>query len=147
MRRIAVGTVLALAILALVSPAASGRTYEIDYATYDVVVTDSKGVKTEAWDFGFYAGPNILTATRGDGYVEIPFRKIRSIEFGKYIPAKGYSPCTVTSLSNRTYSVGLERIEGRRFLGGESDLGSFRIRLGQIKRLDILRMTPEEDLE
>lgn len=146
MRRYVWGALLAIVLVAAVPGSAAGRTYELDYATYDVFVTDSQGVRTEAWDFGFYNGPNVVTAKRGDGYVDIPFRRIRRLEIGRYIPSKGYSPCTVTSLTNRTYQVAIERIESRRYLGGETDLGSYRIRLGQVQTLELVRLTPEEDL-
>ena len=56
MRRYVWAALVAIVLVAVVPGSASGRTYEIDYATYDVFVTDSKGVRTEAWDFGFYGG-------------------------------------------------------------------------------------------
>ena len=138
---------LLLAAVLLLSPAAEGGPiYEIDYAKWDVRVTDKKGVLTEAEDFGFYTGPNILNARRGDGHVEIPFRKIRSVELGKYIPSRGYYPCTVTSRRGKSFQVQVERVEGQRYLGGDSEVGSFRVRLGQIQRLDLLRLSHSDDL-
>ena len=143
MRRFVWGALLVFVLACLVPGSASGRTYELDYATYDVFVTDSKGVRTEAWDFGFYNGPNAVPAFGGH---DVPFRRIRRLEIGRYIPSKGYSPATVTSLTNKTYRVMIERMESRRYLGGETDLGEFRIRLASIQTLDLVRLTPEEDL-
>jgi hypothetical protein len=143
MKRLAAwGAGLAALLFVLGSmPAAGAAIYEIDYATYDVKLTDTKSVTTEATEFGFYTGPNILNARRGDGYVEIPFRKIRLIEIQDYIPEKGYSPCTVTARTGTRYELQLERIEGQRFLGGTTDVGEYRIRLGQVRRLELYRLS------
>ena len=138
---------LTLVLVALAPAAVGAPIYEIDYATYDVKVTDSKNVTTEATDFGFYTGPNILTARRGDGQIEIPFRKIRLIEIGTYIPSKGYSPATVTSRRGKTYQVQIERVHAQRYLGGNTDVGTFRIRLGQISRLELIRLSNTEDFD
>ena len=138
---------LILGLVALAPAAVGAPIYEIDYATYDVKMTDSKGVVTEATDFGFYTGPNILTARRGDGYIEIPFRKIRLIEVGKYIPSKGYYPTTVTSRRGKVFQVQIERVHGQRYLGGNTEVGTIRVRLGQISRLDLVRLSNTEDFE
>ena len=147
MARKALWLSLILGLVALAPAAVGAPIYEIDYATYDVKVTDSKGVVTEATDFGFYTGPNILTARRGDGYVEIPFRKIRLIEVGKYIPSKGYYPSTVTSRRGKVFQVQIERVHGQRYLGGNTEVGTIRVRLGQISRLDLQRLSNTEDFE
>ena len=138
---------LLVGLIALATGVAEARTYEIDYATYDVKLTDQKGVTSEVTEFGFYTGANVLNARRGDAYVEIPFRKIRRVEIGKYIPSKGHYPCTVTSRKNKTFQVQIERVEGRRFLGGDTDVGKMRIRLGQIQRLDLIRLSRTEDMD
>ena len=147
MARKAMWLPLMLALLALAPAAVGAPIYEIDYATYDVKVTDSKNVTTEATDFGFYTGPNILMARRGDGQIEIPFRKIRLIEIGKYIPSKGYFPATVTSRRGKTYQVQIERVHAQRYMGGNTDVGTLRIRLGQISRLELLRLSNTEDFD
>ncbi|MFV1959879.1 MAG: hypothetical protein ACC662_10750 [Planctomycetota bacterium] len=136
-----------LGVLVLLAGTARGAIYEIDYASYDVKVTDSKGVVTSAQDFGFYTGPNILNARRGDAYVEIPFRKLKMIEVGTYIPSKGYYPASVTSRRGRVLKVQLERFEGQRYLGGETDVGTFRIRLGQIQKLELLKLSRTEGFD
>ena len=147
MARKALWLPLILGLVALAPAAVGAPIYEIDYATYDVKMTDSKGVVTEATDFGFYTGPNILTARRGDGYIEIPFRKIRLIEVGKYIPSKGYYPSTVTSRRGKVFQVQIERVHGQRYLGGNTEVGTIRVRLGQISRLELLRLSNTEDFE
>ncbi len=136
-----------LGLLCFAPLTASASTYEIDYATYDVKVTDTQGITTEAEQFGFYTGPNILMARRGDGYVEIPFRKIRAIDVSAYLPAKGYYPATVTSRRGAVLKVEIERSEGQRLLGGTTDVGTYRIRLGQIAHLDLLRLSKTEDFQ
>ena len=146
MARIAIPTALLIGLAILAPGVAGASIYEIDYAKYDVDLTDQKGVKSEATDFGFYTGPNILSARRGDAYVEIPFRKIRRIEIGTYIPSKGHYPCTVTSRKGKTFQVQIERVEGQRYLGGNTEVGTIRIRLGQIQRLDLLRLSRTEDM-
>jgi len=147
MARKAIWLPLMLGLVALAPAAIGAPIYEIDYATYDVKVTDSKNVTTEATDFGFYTGPNILMARRGDGQIEIPFRKIRLIEIGKYIPSKGYYPSTVTSRRGKVFQVQIERVQGQRYVGGNTDVGTIRIRLGQISRLELKRLSNTEDFE
>ncbi len=131
-----------LATLGLPAHTASAvEIHEIDYAGYDVTLTDSKNVTTEVSDFGFWTGPNILVAKRGDAKVEIPFRKIRSLTIGKYIPVKGHSPATLTTTRGKTYKLQIERFEGRRYMGGKTDFGSLRIQLMQISKLQIKRLS------
>jgi hypothetical protein len=136
----------ALTLLFLMSASASaGPIHDIDYAGWDVVLTDTKGVKTELTEFGFWTGPNLLVAKRGDAKVEIPFRKIRSLEISKYIPVKGYSPATVVTRRGKTYKVQIERFEGGRYMGGDSDFGSLRVQLMQIAKLELVRLSHTED--
>ena len=134
----------AITMLCLLASSASAEIHEIDYAGWDVVLTDTKNTKTELSDFGFWTGPNILIAKRGDAKVEIPFRKIKSIEISKYIPVKGYSPATVKTKKGKTYKLQIERFEGRRFMGGKSDFGSLRIQLMQISKLQLVRLSHTE---
>ena len=134
-------TGLMVAVCLLATTASAVEIHEIDYAGYDVTLTDSKDVKTEVSDFGFWTGPNILVAKRGDAKVEIPFRKIRSLTIGKYIPVKGHSPATVVTRAGKSYKLQIERFEGRRYMGGKTDFGSLRIQLMQIKQLNIKRLS------
>ncbi len=134
-------TVGLVAVVCLVASTASAEIYEIDYADYDVSLTDSKGVKTDLTDFGFWTGPNILVAKRGDAKVEIPFRLIKSLTIGKYLPVKGHSPATVTTKKGKTYTLQLERFEGQRYLGGKTDFGTMRLRLMQISSLTLTRLS------
>ncbi len=134
-----------LAVLCLLATTASAvPIYEIDYADYDVTVTDSKGVVTELSDFGFWTGPNILVAKRGDAKVEIPFRRMKSLEVGKYIPVKGHSPATVVTKKGKSYKLEIERFEGRRYVGGQTEFGSMRLQLMQIKKLVLKRLSHTE---
>ena len=101
---------IAAVVCLLATSASAGTIYEIDYASYDVSLTDTQGVKTDLTEFGFWTGPNILVAQRGDAKVEIPFRRIRSLTIQKYIPVKGYSPATVTTKKGKTYKLEIEII-------------------------------------
>jgi hypothetical protein len=137
-----------VALVAVVVGASGGpaAAYEIDYATYDAVVTDVQGVVTEVTDLGFWAGANILTARRGEAVVEIPLRKVQVIEMGAYHAEKGVYACTVTTRAGagkpaKSIPCQVERMEGQRTLGGDSDLGAFRIRLQQIRRLELLGLS------
>ena len=133
------------AMLCLVGGSASAEPlYEIDYATYDVRITDSKAVVTDAKDFGFFSGPNILEAMRGDAVVEIPFRRISTIEIGSYAPEKGTSPCTVTTNAGKRFDLTLDRTQGQRFLGGNAEFGNYRIRLMQIAKLELKGLSHAE---
>lgn len=133
------GLVAAICLFAI--PASAGTIYEIDYAGHDVTLTDSKKVKTELTDFAFWTGPNILVALRGDAKVEIPFRKIRSLSVGKYIPVKGHSPATVVTTKGKTYQLQITRFEGRRYLAGKSDFGTLRIQLMQCANIQFKRLS------
>ena len=135
---------LVAAVCLLATSASAGPIYEIDYAGYDVVLTDSKKIKTEVSEFGFWTGPNILIAKRGDAKVEIPFRKIKTLEISKYIPVKGYSPATVTTKRGKTYKLHIERFEGQRYMGGKTDFGSLRLRLMQISKLELKKLSHTE---
>jgi hypothetical protein len=133
----------ALAVgVALLATSGSTLAYEIDYATFDAVVTDVQGVVTEVTDLGFWAGANVVTARRGEATIEIPLRKVQAIDMGAYVAERGHYVCTVTTRSApgkpaKTVACQVERMEGQRILGGESDLGAFRIRLQQIRRLEL----------
>lgn len=142
--RIIWGFGTAALICLLVTSASAGTIHEIDYAGWDVVLTDSKQVKTELSDFTYWTGPGILIAKRGDAKVRIPFRKIRTLQISKYIAVKGYSPATVTTRRGKTYKLQLERFEGRRFVGGKTDFGSLRIQLMQISKLEFVRLSHTE---
>ncbi len=139
--RVGRGAALALtAALLLAAVAGSAAAYEIDYAGFDAVVTDVQGVVTEITDLAFWDGANVLTARRGEAIVEIPLRKVGSIELGAYVADKGIYPCTVVTRAapgkpSRIVGCQIERIEAQRILGGDSDLGAYRIRLQQIRRL------------
>jgi hypothetical protein len=139
--RALLGAALLVVGMATLAGSASAEIHEVDYATWDVTLTDSKGVVTEMGDFGFWTGPNILVALRGDAKVRIPFRRIRTLEIGAYQPVQGYSPATVTTNSGQTYKLELERFEGQRFLGGKTEFGSMRIRLMQIRKLHLKRLS------
>ncbi|MDF1703132.1 MAG: hypothetical protein P1V36_18450 [Planctomycetota bacterium] len=134
-------TGLAAVLILVATSASAGTIYEIDYAGHDVTLTDSKGVTTELSDFGFWTGPNILVAKRGDAKVEIPFRRIRSLQISKYLPVKGHSPATVVTTKGKTYKLQLTRFEGRRFVGGKTDFGSMRLQLMQISKLNLKRLS------
>jgi len=121
--------------------ASAGTIYEIDYATYDVSLTDTKKVQTDLTEFGFWTGPNILVARRGDAKVEIPFRRIKSLTISKYIPDRGHSPASVTTKSGKTYKLEIERFEGRRYVSGKTEFGSMRIQLMQISKLNLKRLS------
>ena len=128
---------IAAATCLAASAASASTIHEIDYAGHDVSLTDSKGVTTELSDFAYWTGPNILVALRGDAKVEIPFRKIRSLEIGKYQADQGSSPATLVTTKGVRYELQLERFEGRRYVSGTADFGTLRIQLMQISKLTI----------
>jgi hypothetical protein len=139
------GTGLLAAVVLLLPGSVLAETiHEIDYATYDATLTDSKGVKTDVTDLGFWTGPNILVAYRGDARVRIPFRRLRSLEIGKYDPVKGFSPATVTTRSGKSYKLQIERFDAQRYLSAKSEFGSLRIRLMRVTRLELKRLSHTE---
>ncbi|MCC7138289.1 MAG: hypothetical protein IT460_07680 [Planctomycetes bacterium] len=145
MRRL-LAWVAAAVLLALGVGGVSAGIEEIDYARYDARVTDSKGVSTDLKDFGYATGANILMAIRGEADVEIPFRLIRTIDIGAYVPEERRSPCTVTLRTGRTVALEVDAVEGDRLLRGKAEFGEFRIRMGRVRRLELValsHLTPE----
>jgi hypothetical protein len=134
----------AAALCVAVSGASAGTIHEIDYAGWDVTVTDSQNVKTDLSDFGYWTGPNILNCLRGDAKVEIPFRLIKSLSVGAYLPVKGWSPATVVTRKGKSFQVQIERFEGQRYLSGKTDFGSMRIQLMHAARIDFHRLSHTE---
>lgn len=139
--RISLGTLFGCLVLLGATTAGAESLQDIDYADYDVRVTDSKGIATEVSHFGFWSGPNVLEAQRGDALVEIPFRRIQSIELGAYAADKGVSPCVVVTRAGKRYELTVDRTQGQRLLGGDAEFGSYRIRLMQIARLELKGLT------
>ncbi len=137
----ALAVAAALAAVALVGASASASIEDIDYATYDVRITDSKGVVTDATDFGYYTGPNILYAHRGDGDVDVPFRLIRTLEVGAFVHDTRRAPCTLTLKTGKVIPLEIDNIEEQRLLGGSTEFGDFRIRMEKVRRLEILRLS------
>lgn len=138
------GLLVTLAVVAVLGAASSGAgagIEEIDYARYDARVTDSKGVLTDLKDFGYATGANILMAIRGEADVEIPFRLIRTLDIGAYVPEERRAPCTVTLKSGRTVSVEIDAVESDRLLRGKAEFGEYRIRMGRVRRLELMALS------
>ena len=142
--RVLQGICVVILVCGFLTIAGADPIYKIDYADYDVSVKDRKGVVTDATDFGFWTGANILYAKRGTSKVTIPFRRIKTLEVGKYEAVKGVSEATVTTKRGKTYKIQIERFEGRRYLGGSTDFGTFRIKLMDISRLDLQKLSHTE---
>jgi hypothetical protein len=135
--RIAAVTFLMVAATGAVAEPSLLETGDSDYVGWDARVVDSKGVVTDVTAFGFWTGPNVLRVRRGDGTLDVPFRKLRSIEIGDYVADKGASAATLTTRTGKSYAVEIERFDAERLMGGETDLGTYRIRLLQIRRVDL----------
>jgi hypothetical protein len=114
---------------------------EIDYATYDARVVDRKGVTTDVKELGYVTGVNILLAYRGEAEVEIPFRLIRTLEIGEFVPETRRAPCTATMKAGKTVALEIDAVEDGRLLRAKADFGEFRIRMGKIRRLDLLALS------
>jgi hypothetical protein len=133
---------LVLVALLLASPGATAATgVDDDYAGFDVVVTDTKGVTTECQAFGYFAAPNVLLSHRGDGELDVPFRLIRTIVIGEFGHARGRAPCSVTLRSGKVVDLEIDAVEEQKLLGGQTEMGEFRIRMEKVRRLDLLRPT------
>ncbi len=114
---------------------------EIDYATFDARVTDTKGVVTELGDFGHATGPNVLMGYRGDADVEIPWRLIRVIEIREYVPENRRAPVKVTLRNGKAVDLEIDNVEEMRLVKGVADFGDFRIRFGKIRRLELFALS------
>ena len=127
-----------LALACLPADAEAGADAEAsNYLKYDAVVTDSKGVRTTLTNLGFDLGASVLRCSRGDGLLDIPFRNIRSVEIGSYVAERGSSPATVLTRKGTRVDVEISKHEGLRYLGGDTEFGRFRIRLEQVRKLEL----------
>jgi hypothetical protein len=143
-----IGSIVAFALLlALAAASPAGAAEERDYLALEARVTDTQGVETTVREFTFWTGPNVLSARLGEADMEIPFRLLRSIEFGEYAPERGTYPCRVVARTGKAFDVLVERIDAQRYLGGTTDVGRYKIRLAQIRRIDFAGLSRAESPE
>jgi hypothetical protein len=110
-----------------------------DYAPFTARVTDTQGVVVDVEDFGYATGPNVLLAHLGDGDVDVPLRKVRSLEIGALVEKTRRAPVRAVMRSGKVYALELDNAELTRLFVGESEIGEYRVRLTKIRRLDVLR--------
>ncbi len=130
-----------LVVAGALAPAASASIEDADYAALDVRIVDTKGGATDAPEFGYYTGPNILLAHRGDGDADVPLRLVRVLEIGNFVPETRRAPCTVTLRTGKTIALEIDHVEGQRLLGGATEFGEFRIRMEKIRRIEFVRFS------
>ena len=114
---------------------------EIDYATYDARVTDVKGVATDLTSFGHATGPNVLMGYRGEAEVDIPFRLIRAVEVGDYVPENRRAPVKVILRTGKSVAIEIDNVEEMRLLRGQAEFGEYRIRFGKIRKLELFALS------
>ena len=133
-------TALALSSAAPAPVSAAGG--EEDYYAIDARVTDVRGVVTDCVAFGYATGSNVLLAHRGEGDVDVPFRLMRSLEIGEYVPERRRAPATIVLKTGKVVAIELDSTEQERLMAGECEFGSFRIRLAKVRRLDLAPPPP-----
>jgi hypothetical protein len=133
---------LATGLVAAASSRASAFGGEEDYLPFDARVTDVKGVVTDCTSFGYATGSNVLLAHRGEADVDIPFRLMRSLEIGDYVPERRRAPGTVVLKTGKVVAIELDATEQERLMAGECDFGAYRIRLAKVRRIDLLPPPP-----
>jgi len=139
MARIGIMLVVAGLVLGLVGARRVGASVDdVDRATFVARLTDSKGVRFDLADLGYSTGANVLTAFRGDAEVEIPFRLIRVLELGDLVAEQGRAPCRATLTSGKLVDVEIDSTEGTRMLRAKAEYGEFRIRMGNVRRLELI---------
>ena len=74
--------------------------------------------------------------------MDIPFRLVRSLVIGAMIPERRRAPATVVLRTGKSVAIELDPSEEERLLSGETDFGEFRIRLGKVRRIDIVLGKP-----
>jgi hypothetical protein len=146
MRRLC-ARVFALAAILLALGAAPPRSAlaaggEEDYLPFEARITDVQGVVTDCFSFGYATGSNVLLAHRGEADVDIPFRLVRVLEIGAYVPEKRRAPATVVLTSGKSIAIEIDATEEGRLMAGECDFGSFRIRLGKVRRIEVAPPPP-----
>jgi hypothetical protein len=129
--------ILAVLVLGAAAPLGAGITDE-DYAPFEARITDTQGVVTELESFGYATGPNVLLAHLGDGDVDVPLRRVRSLEIGALVEKTRRAPVRATMRSGKVYALELDNSELTRLLYGDCEIGEFRIRLAKVRRLDVL---------
>jgi len=140
-RSLALCAIVAATVAALGGGTARAGINEIDYATYDARVVDRKGIATDVKEFGYVTSINILLAYRGEADVEVPFRLIRTIEIGEFVPEARRAPCTVTLKTGKSIALEVDAVESDRLLRGRAEFGEYRIRMGKVRRLELVALS------
>jgi hypothetical protein len=126
-----------------------GRTKHSDLPVYgppargaDVKITDRRGVTTELLNFHRAAGQNALPALRGSAAVTIPLRIVKHLTI---TPAeKTPTAALAVVLRDGTKVNGsLPVSEEATSFTGEAEFGAYFIQLGDIRELEVHRVTPE----
>ena len=76
--------------------------------------------------------------------MDIPYRLIRSVEIRPLIRERRRAPATVFLQSGKSLAIELDPGEEERLMVGQTDYGEFRIRLGKIRRIDIVPAAPAQ---
>lgn len=126
-----------------------GRTKRSDLPVFgppargaDVKVTDRQGVATELLNFHRAAGQNAIPALRGSAAVTIPLRIIKSLTI---TPAEAAPTAALAVVLHDGAKVNgrLPVTEETTSFTGEAEFGAYFIQLGNIRVLEVHRVTPE----
>ncbi len=125
-----------------------GRTKRTDLPKFgrptgsvDALVRDSHGVEVEVLGFRRAASENVLPGVRGSMRVDIPLRIIKTIELRRRSKRPGLTG-TARLRSGESVAFELPVYNEEIAFRGEAEFGSYRIRLGKVRRLTVHRSTP-----
>jgi hypothetical protein len=125
-----------------------GKTARKDLPTYgppaagvDVHLRDRQGVRTELLHFRRAgSAENTLPGLRGATSVAVPLRIVKRFELKP--AARSPLEAQLELRDGTTVSMRLPIYEEETVYAGEAEFGVFRIRLGQVRELEVHRVTP-----
>ena len=110
-------------------------------AGVDARLVDRQGVSTELVGFRRRNGENVFQGIFGAMSIEIPLRIIKSVvmrpdeKLGKYA-------ARVSLTGGKFVEYHVPTYEEKVLYGGAAEFGDFRLTMGDIRRLDVHRVTP-----
>ena len=110
-------------------------------AGVDVRLTDQEGVRIELLGFRRAAAENVVPGVLGAGRIAIPLRMIKRLEMFP-IDESPYLDATAELKGGKTLRFKIPVYEEETAYRGDATFGTYRIRLGKIRLLEIHRVTP-----
>ncbi|MEE8106613.1 MAG: hypothetical protein V3T86_13845 [Planctomycetota bacterium] len=110
-------------------------------AGVDARIVDRQGVSTELVGFRRRNGENVFQGIFGSMTIEVPLRIIKSVVM-KPDEKLGKFAARVQLTGGKFVEYHVPTYEEKVLYGGDAEFGDFRLTMGDIRRLDVHRVTP-----